>query len=383
MKYAPLYSSEASYVYKRKKIWLEKAIQQGDSTSALLLADYERMEENTKEALRWYQKAADLGQSIGTLRLAQWYQFGQGIQKDSIKAARYYTQLVENNQLVGEENILHYLDLVFYGEPTVRNPQQGLPIYQSLYDQVIKKNDNNEIRIALARIILNPPIGMTDTKEEARDLLRRIERSDDAKSKHTVADIYAKDDTMGSVHTVISMYEELVAVDDFVAAYHLAEIYTKGKEGELRVDYDKAIHWYQIAAENGHFKSQARLGMLYRNRAEHRNAAKWLQVAALAEIQQEEKQWQTEVHYYLGHYLISGNWISKDVARGLSYLTKAANNQHGEAQFKLGMIYYEGKITEQNLEISEHWLSKAADSGIYKANAILLDISFERHNKSQ
>jgi len=366
------------------KRWLKKAIPFGDSTSALLLADLERTEKHTKEALRLYQKAAELGQSIGTLRLAQWYQFGgESIEKDSIKAANYYTQLVENNQLIGGNNILHYLNLAFYGEPSVRNVQQGLPIYKSIYKQASEQKNNNEMRITLARIALNPPKGMTVTKEMIRDLLRKVERSDDAKSKHMVADMYAKDYTIASIHTVISMYKELVAVNDFVAAYHLAEIFTEGKEGEVHVDYDKAINWYQIAAEKNHFKSQARLGVIYRNRGDHSNAAKWLEAAASTEIKPGEKQWLSQVQYYLADYLITGKWITKDVATGIFHLTKAAKNEHSGAQFKLGMLYYEGKVTKQDLSLAEHWLSKLEYNGFYKVGDVLLRIAVMQNDNSK
>ena len=69
---------------------------------------------------------------------------------------------------------------------------------------------------------------------------------------------------------------------DAMARYNLATLYAKG--GEISQDNARAADLYRLAAESGHFPSQARLGHLYANGIgvvkDRVSAFAWLSLAA-------------------------------------------------------------------------------------------------------
>lgn len=52
-----------------------------------------------------------------------------------------------------------------------------------------------------------------------------------------------------------------------------------------------------------------------------------------------------------------------NVNLALTLLEKAATSGHVQAQYHLGFLYWEGKLTPQDMAKAEHWLGAAADNG--------------------
>jgi TPR repeat protein len=122
-------------------------------------------------------------------------------------------------------------------------------------------------------------------------------------------------------------------------------------------DYVTAIHWYTKAAQQGHVGTAFQVGtaFLHSRRIRRRLGAgvgTAFQVGTAFLLKRCTKKW--------------------DYLRGL---TKAAEQGHVIAQYKLGLMYYQGG--EQGWDVSQsyvtavHWMTKAAQRGYAKAQISL------------
>jgi uncharacterized protein len=95
-------------------------------------------------------------------------------------------------------------------------------------------------------------------------------------------------------------------------------------------NYQKAMHWYHLAAENGNKEAQNELGFMY----------------------------------------FVGNGVEQDVEKGGTFFLKAAYNGLAVAQYNVGIMYYTGKgVKVTDLEKSYGWLNLAAANGHKPAKA--------------
>ena len=135
---------------------------------------------------------------------------------------------------------------------------------------------------------------------------------------------------------------------DAQAKYELGErMDGQGKDRE-------ALDWYQKAADQGHVKAQLELGVMHdpinsKEKAQHstnfKEAVKWYEMAA--------EQGDAEAQFRLAQ-LLQARWdveeadpaiqdIVKDLRDVESWYTKAANQGHGAAMNKLGVLRYYGR----------------------------------------
>ena len=133
-------------------------------------------------------------------------------------------------------------------------------------------------------------------------------------------------------------------------------------------DYDEAAKWYRMAAEQGHSAAIWNLGVLYENgqgvRQDYKQAAKlYRQSAELGD---------TFSLYHLGkNYLTGSRCVVKDEAEAFRLLRRAAELGHKEAMFQLGASYVSldddsRNCAEDRLEAGR-WFLRAAMRGVTAA----------------
>ncbi len=112
----------------------------------------------------------------------------------------------------------------------------------------------------------------------------------------------------------------------------------------------KALYWYSKAAENmdwqdafGAYKS-----------GDYEKAIKLLK--PLAESGDPEAQ------YRLGMMYDNGKGVAEDDARAVQWYRKAAQNGHSNAQYVLGLMYSEGSGVPEDDANAVYWFRKAAQN---------------------
>lgn len=140
------------------------------------------------------------------------------------------------------------------------------------------------------------------------------------------------------------------------------ELYNKGLSFYDCKDYQQAVYYFKLAAEQGHAEAQHYLGACYGEglgvELDYQQAIYWIKKAV--------GQGMTDAHGDLGimYYAV------EDYQQAVYWLKKAKDDD-GNAQLLLGACYFEGKGVEQDYQQSFYWIKKAAKSGNDIAKDIL------------
>lgn len=138
----------------------------------------------------------------------------------------------------------------------------------------------------------------------------------------------------------------------------LGSIYQEGKAVDQ--DYTEAAKWYKKAAEQDYVEAQSRLGGMYFEgrgvRRDYIEAAKWYRKAA--------DQGDDSAQYYLGAIYDSGEGVGQDYIEAAKWYKKAADQDNSRAQFFLGAIYQYGKGVRQDYAEAKEWFGKSCDNGL-------------------
>lgn len=184
--------------------------------------------------------------------------------------------------------------------------------------------------------------------------------------------------------------------------YELGKYYLLGNPNERQ--YANAVKWFRRAASQDHVRSLYMLGkLLYEGKGvdpdpdeakqllrqasesgllEASNYLAQLQSNApptlegdIAKIQREidglsKTQHSPDDYYRHGMAFLTGNFgNNKEQAlrKAARYFQKAAEGNHGKAQYQLAKLYQKGIGVEQSDQLHRHWLRKAADAGVQGA----------------
>lgn len=162
---------------------------------------------------------------------------------------------------------------------------------------------------------------------------------------------------------------------DAVAQNNLGTIYECGHI--FKRNDSLAFHWRQKAAKQGWAIAQMDLAIMYQYghgvEIDDIKGTEWLEKSA--------KQNCTEAQLYLGgRYAFGINGVKQNNSLAMFWFHKAAALGWQIAQWNLGEIYYEGKITTQNDAEAVKWLQKASSQGNTFAKAMLDSINRKNGN---
>lgn len=136
----------------------------------------------------------------------------------------------------------------------------------------------------------------------------------------------------------ISILERGVREGNAAAAYKLGRIFMEGS-GRISRDINKAIAWYEKAAELGSYKAVHDLGVMFSN----------------------------------------GNGVEQDKKKAVSYYRQAAEMGFAGSQNNLGWAYYKGEGVEQNFGLAIYWITRAIDQGEPFAYSSLGEMRLHSH----
>ena len=95
--------------FKEAAKWYQKAANQGDAYPQFHLgwmyANGQGVEQDFKEAFKWYQKAADQGVAMAQSNLGAMYDRGEGVEQDFKEAAKWYQKAADQGDANGQSNL--------------------------------------------------------------------------------------------------------------------------------------------------------------------------------------------------------------------------------------------------------------------------------------
>ena len=179
-----------------------------------------------------------------------------------------------------------------------------------------------------------------------------------------------------------------------------------GFEAYQKGDYDTAVKWFRMAADQGHLEAQTNLGVCYKNgRGVEKDEAKgveWYRKAADQGYAAAQRNMGNSYYYGtgvvqdyaealkwyrlaaeqghagaqndLGYQYYNGEGVEKDYAEGVKWFRLAAAQGNMFAPYNLGMAYEFGRSVDQDLAEALTWYRKAADRGFDKAHKKLQEV---------
>lgn len=241
--------------------WHKLAAEQGDEDAQKEVGDCYRagrgVEKDEREAASWYQKAVASGSKLAIFELAQCYEEGIGVAQDYAKAVSLYQQADD----LGHPLAAYFLARYYAeGKGVPEDKQKALAIYEKLAN-------NGE---TLGLLALFAEYGDRDkvTARECLKLINLVKKNADIFNKVVVKKI--PDSCM---NIAIDMVDYPETKSDGIAWIQecaenglaraqvwLGDTYRLGDD--LLKDKDKAIYWYEKAAEQGDKKAEEQLKAL-------------------------------------------------------------------------------------------------------------------------
>lgn len=120
-------------------------------------------------------------------------------------------------------------------------------------------------------------------------------------------------------------------------------------------DYEEAVRWYRMAAEQGMSEAQNNLGVMYKDgqgvKQDFQEAAHWFLLAA--------QQDNTLAQLNIGWLYHAGKGVRQDADSARYWYSQAAEKGHATAQLNLGIVC----LQQADTAIAIYWLKQAAQQG--------------------
>jgi len=241
------------------------------------------VEVNKKIAAHWYRKASERGYAPAQNELGHLYALGDGVYRDDVEAVKWYRKAAIQGLPIAQYNLgWHY------------EKGLGVPEDPVLARHWYEKAAEGNFFIATMRL------NVLDDKERS--------------NKSNSQSFQAFTDKRGNKVSFIN---------------HLAGKYADGSGGKQ--DYQKALEFYELAAEMVEPDAEFKIGRLY------------------------EK----------------GMGAEPDYAQAIKWYRSAAEKEYAPAEYKLGVVYTYGYGIDVDLKLAEHWFAKSESHGYAPATKAL------------
>lgn len=138
--------------------------------------------------------------------------------------------------------------------------------------------------------------------------------------------------------------------------------YGKGVEAE----FDKAIYWFELSANQGNVKAKDNLGILLVKKSIYQNKEKAFSLFLQAGEQQFSP---AQYHLYLCY--LKGIGVEADEKKAIQWLKKAASQKDAKAQYVLANRYREGNAVEKNEKEALQLYKESANQDFLHAQIVL------------
>jgi len=286
-------------------------------------------------ALKWWRKAADLGNADAQYKLGKMYSDGTGVKQCHKTAGEWWLKAGSAGHSAAQLNLSSlYAQGIIFGsrncdlEWLVLSAEGGNDAAQTKLGRLLAQENNFPMDAEPAQASLYQLEGFPIEEINIIKYIELAAEKGDSASQHAI----------GCMH-----------LDGIIVA----------QDGKI------AEKWLKSAAEKGHANAQCKLGLMYAHgegvSRDNQAGAKWLESAALQGI--------LSAQYEIGLMHIEGRGVKMNYATAAEWLECAALSGHVNAQFKIGEMYYDGRGVGLDIEAALEWWKKAIDQGHDKAKS--------------
>ena len=327
--YCDGYTDETNTTVKDLKqalYYYEKAAEMGDIAAQKKLAEYYvraiHIQQHCKKAFSWFEQAAQQGDAPSQYELGLCFEIGRGTKPDRGKAAEWYAKAAAQ------------------GHEKAQEKMQLLTTQSGWCEKACQADD---------------PAKKAEYLLEAAQL-----GSADAQCK--LGDCYAKGRGVSAdLSTAARWYEKAAKQGNAQGLYRMGCCCLSGY-GVPR-NNKQAFSYFSQAADQGHAEAQCALGDCYNSgkgtEANASQAVEWYTRAA--------KQGNVEAQLKL-----AARYVKENDTRAVTWYRKAAGAGNAEAQYKLGNFYYRGLFgLQKDADKAMELFRKAAKQGHKAAGKML------------
>ena len=236
------------------------------------------------------------------------------------------------------------------------------------------KNGDVEAAVALGKHYFD----MEKNVKQAEFWAKAAADAGNAEAQYYLARIYDAGTQGKHPNTEIVSVLEKSAEQGFAPAQvMLAGIYRFGRRG-IPQDMKKARMWYEMAAAKGSGEAMTQLNAIYQQSVDMKvgdmftgENIEWLELSV--------KQGNVEAALRLAEMAEKGRYMPKDLKRAAELYQKAADAGLFQAQAAVGKMYANGEGFSQNTEKAVFWLTKAAEQGYVEAQRKLASVYTYQH----
>ena len=229
------------------------------------------VQQNYKEAIKYFTKAAEQGNADAQYNLGQIYRNGHGSSKDYLIAAKWYRKAAEQGHIKAQR-IMGYLYEFGYG--VTQSYVEAIKWYRKAAEQ-----GNADAQINLGNMYYIGK-GISLNYEETVKWYRKSAEQENAIAQAFLGHMYNEGLGVARNYIEAAKWFRKSAEQGYAPAqFALGYMYEKGKG--VTENYMEAMKWYNKSAQQGLAAAQYQLGLNYYYLSEERSEGiKWLRKAA-------------------------------------------------------------------------------------------------------
>ena len=207
------------------------------------------------EAVKWYRKGAEQGNSSAQNSLGYMYQYGYGVTKDYAEALKWYRKGAEQGNANAQNNLgTMYIN----GYGVEKNYEEALKWYRKTAEQ------NNPLGQNQLGWLYYNGYGVAKDYTKALKWFRKAADQGNATAQNSLGNMYYNGYGVTKDYAEAVKWYRKAAEQGYAAAQNnLGVMYQKGYGVEK--NYEEAVEWYRKSAEQGNADAQNNLGYMFKN----------------------------------------------------------------------------------------------------------------------
>ncbi|KAI8885484.1 HCP-like protein [Backusella circina FSU 941] len=311
---------------------------------------------NTNVAFKWYLRAAIAGRIESQYDVGTKYYNGQFTKKSLLKAVKWIMKAAKKGHSKAQCELGHFYQK---GEGVKKNPWEAIKWYTFAMN-----NENDDGEYYLGRMYEEGE-GVPKKISSAKDLYERAAKKGNVKAQYRLGYLYELE---GNYQRAFEYYT-VASKENFDAQVGLATLYKNGQGVDK--DYEKAVELY-LKAKDQSCKAKYQLACIYVD--QESGYIDYLEAYSLF-----KSAWEMDYKeaFWIGSnesYYSSTEPKVQDIVK---MYNAAAEEENGEAEYKLGLLYEQAVLVKQDYNKALLYYRKSSKRGNSNALARIASL-YER-----